>query len=359
MSNKCCCRECAIFVDDFDNSAGTVLDSNWDEVSGSWEYTGPGLRENSGVAGGLAICEIETATEEQSIIMGAVRDHVDIVGVVCNYLNSENYFYAEIEGTVTQTLVRLFRVAGGVATPLHANTIAPPAGVNEGFSVCLSHTSFTVSVGQGLVYVCLDEIASPLHTGGKKAGLRNGGTSTIDYDEFVLENYSGLDGIFDDSKCCDKQCECVSGAERFCIPNELTLTFVTTGGCSGQLSGVTIDLVWQPIAERWQSTGNNPSCANLDGGADMTWGLFCNQSNCFGPPVTATFRLISWQGSDICDTVVDGCLDADDEQSSFTCDPLSIIFPTHPFSAVLPPDPEDCGCCDQLQDGSWHAVITA
>lgn len=350
---KCCCRECAIFTDDFDNPAGTDLDENWDEVSGSWEYTEPGLRETSG-GGALAICEVETATEEQSIIMGAVRDHVDIVGVVCNYLDSENYFYAEIEGTVTQTLVRLYRVEGGTPTLLHDNVIAPPAGVSEGFSVCLSYTSFTVHVGQGIVYVCLDEIITPLHTGGKKAGLRNGGTSTIDYDEFVLENYIGSDGLFGVAKCCDKQCECESGGNLFCIPNELTLTIVADGGCTGFV----VDLVWQPISRRWQSTGNNPTCANLNGGADVTWGLFCDQANCFGPPVTATFRLLSWQGSDICDTVVDGCLDADDEQTSFTCDPLSIVFPSHPFTAVMPPDPEDCGCCDQLQDGSWHAVIT-
>ena len=354
--SDCCLPECASFTDDFDNPAGSTLDSNWDERSGAWEYLGPGLQENSGGAGGIAICQVETATEEQSIVITGPRDEADVVSVICNYLDDNNYFFVEMEGNVS-TEIRLYRRASGSNQLLHTGTIDPPVPSDPGgMTVCFSYTSFTVTAGEGVVYVCIDDY----HVGGKKAGLRNGGTSTIDFDDFTLENYAGSDGNFDGPTCCLKQCECRSGAEVYCIPNTLTLTFVATGlgNACGALDGLSFPLTWQPMVQRWQSTGHQPPGAL---GGDITWILECNASLC--PPLSQgyIFKLSSYSGV-VCSTPgapsEDDCLALDSGNDSYTCNPLIVSFIGQSFVGIDPPDPGECFYCVQTAPGWWNVVIT-
>ena len=350
---KCCCADCEVFFDDFVNAAGPAFDANWDDRSGTWDYLGPGLHEDSG-GGGVAICQTETKSEEMSVSAGGPRGASDIHGVICNFLNDNNYFLAEIEGITTSTVVRLYRRADGFNTLLYSETIAPavPHDPQGGLAICFTESSFTVLAGEAIIYECDPEI----HVGGKKAGLRNGGTSTIQYDQFLLENYTGNDGEFDGAVCCLKQCECNEGGTTYCMPRDLTLNLIGLLSCGSTTA--TIPLAWQPFTHRWESSGSQPSCANLDGGPDLGWALECDTSQCVGTPVNATFRLISSQGSDRCDTPVDGCLDSDAGQVSFTCSPLEIVFPLRQFSGVELPDPETCGCCYQLAYGEWYATVT-
>ncbi len=360
MDACCCIHDCGVFDDNFDRED---LGDNWSvrtiPVTGVWVITAGELTE-AGNDGAIVICQVETATEEQSVSV----ELVDITnglepGIVCNYLNDDNYFFVELEHSGIEPSrsleVRFYRRSGGVDTLLHSHLV-PPLDAdpveNRNVNVCFSRTSFSVSSSTWIAFWPDPDI----YPGGRKAGLRNGSAAAITLDEFTLQNFTGEDSVADFDLCCVQQCHCIEDGKRFSISHNLILT-LSFSGCLGNGSA-DIPLTWNPVQLHWESEVGLPA-GIFD--LDNRWVLKCDSSVCDGGP-GGTFILTSdYDNNPNCDELLDICFSVDTPQTGFTCKPLIIEFD----GTVWPDDKDNhdpCGLCGEVQDmsiaGGWSATVT-
>jgi len=304
----------------------------------------------TGTDNALVICQTSTKTEEQFVrveIQGRNDDTVN--GIVCNYLDDDNYFWTEIEnsldGAIAIILIRLYRMGAGTPELLYSTSVVDELQASqEEVEICFSATSFTVSVGAiAVAYDCDPNI----HIGGKKAGLKNGAAFEISYDDFDLENYSGTDGLFlDGTACCGQQCHCIDEEGRHCIPQVLTATFTATGTCAPALDGYTLDLTWNAQTFQWENRADQPPCKETP-----PYTSFCciDDGACTGGTGPGdTYRLHT--------------LFAQRDSTNITCSPFSVVFPEVEITCPLPPCYPDIpgGCCPTPvgESGTYQITVT-
>ena len=343
MSNwwRCrCCRDCSIFSDDFVDDPSTTLNPDWTEESGDWEYVGDDfLQENGNVdASVLAVATTRTSDQSVSCVLRDLQTG-DKPRLICNAVDELNYFFAEMEQNATDTTVRICKRTGGSNTLL-ISKIVDQIDPNSDVTICVNKTSLAwyadpVPGADAFVYACNPS----LFPSGKKSGLGNGGTSTIQFDDFAVGDFIGVDG----RRCCVQQCLCKKDGEEFCIPHNLIITLTAWGSCYTKLDGVTIPIVYQPENDWWESATPAPWCMST-----ATWILSCGAPmQCPQTPApNFTLRTIS---GDLCTEICDG-------EISYSCDPLVAAFPCQDHT---PFDPSVlCECCDDQANGGWCATVT-
>lgn len=355
---RCCCfGPCAVFSDPFDREDNTDLGSGWDERNGVTAIVNEELEQGGG---GLVIATTSTATEEQSV-SGRITTYAtgDVFDIVCNYLDDANYFFARHIQGATNATVRLYRRAGGIDTPLTPALTTPKyeEGI-DGVGVCFSKESFTW-VGPFAVPL-FDYSCNPsIHSGGKKAGLGNGGSSTIGWDDFVLANYHGEDGPAA-TVCCLQQCKC---GEQ-CIPQELTLTLEATGACAG-MDGWSTAIVYNHETEEWESqVASEPPCAI----PTFFWRFGCARPVCGVASTPGKLFILSNDEDEKgggCGTSTSDCMPITQLSPTFNeesaqCSPLIVVFPWQTWLGTPEPEPPgECQCCNPRKNGAWRAIVTA
>lgn len=352
----CCMDGCAIFSGEFDVPDSDDLGSNWVEgPTGNWRTASSYLVED-GTAGAFVICQVETDTEEMAVAVSGPRAPGDIIGAIANYLANNKFFYATVEDSGPDSVVKLYKRGPGGDTLLRQKTIAqvPSPG---GPQICLSEDSFTVLAGEAIVYVC----DPGLYDGGLKSGVFNGASQRTEFSSFEVLDYRGTDGGYDGNTCCLKQCRCEERGVIYCIPRTLTLTFSAPGpdnGC-GYLDGETITLTWSPENGYWISPENTdasmPAC--MQGLNPFWWVLECVGGPCAVEGATYTLRT-SIEGDPCTFNDDNQCLWWESGPLTVSCDPFALTFTSKSYGGSPGFPAAECGCCDTETAGSYTFTIT-
>jgi len=354
----CCCdKTCSVFSDDFEEDASTTLNANWSEESGDWEYTGTDCLRENGTPGACVLATALSDTREQFAsceIRGvAVGDKVRLI---VNAVDANNYFFAEVEQQSTSTAIRFYRRENGNNTLLQAYEVGPQMDSTlQSVGVCITDETFSLSLPPSpfsvatFAFDCNPE----LFMTGKRAGLGNGGTTTIEFAGFSFGN-----ALPHTSHCCAYQCMC----DGLCIPRRLLATFSAGGGCAA-LDGVSFHIDYLVGADTWVSDRNadTPLCLK-----NAMWEFSCSPDSACITAEAKTFGLV------IRDRSYGSCYHAGGGEcgfgmgsrweASFSCDPFVVVFPVvsyPPFEPPLVEEDDECDCCDFYPGGWWQITITA
>jgi hypothetical protein len=231
----CCPDSCLILFDDFNRSAVGCL---WDDRQGNWSINTNRLRE-SGNSGALIIAQrqVPELSFSVSVETPSVPENAKY-RVIVNYVDDDNYHFAEFEFLSNTLKIRLYKRSGGSNSLLlerswnDVNVI----DMEESFGVCLSEKIFWASQKYDPYQVW---ITNPtLHSGGYRAGLGNGAGIQIEYDNFYLEETGDTR-----SGCVKCSCRCndvplpmnltahctFSGGFAACDPVSVPLQAITPG----------------------------------------------------------------------------------------------------------------------------------
>lgn len=242
--NCCCLGECRAFTDDFnreDNTNLNVPGNYWTEVIGDSaidsnqvKIPGPGLIATTAVNRGVDGRVYVTVPANSFVPQ---RQH----RLIINYLDEDNYIFAEIEtgvGTVENADIRLFNRVEGANNLLDSGVGLEYPLLQDAAFLLLCRTETGVYFqcpgffgGNHLLFSCV-----PVDNLGRKGGLGNGGSNDIWFDTFGLK-----EGYQTDPLCPKCFCECVDETGDHCVPHELTLEIEATDLCVCQ-HGLTVPL---------------------------------------------------------------------------------------------------------------------
>lgn len=311
----CCPDSCYVTSDDFNRPDSTDLGCWWRERSGNWSVHTNRLRE-SGNAGALVIAE--TPAPEISFRVSAQSPNVPagaVYRVVANYLDDNNYHFAEFEFPTGRLIVRLYKRSGGVNTKLKerqwdVNMVGNP----QELGVCFTEKIF--SAGQKYEpYMAWITNPVPIQ-GGYRAGLGNGGGVQIEYDDFRLDEH------YDTNPDC---LICVCRCDDFPLPMDLTARCTFSGGL-GDCQPVDVPLQAVVPSEGWESNEQwygwaTVDCSDCPDPLDpfTLHVIFRCESPCGGDP-DKHFWVWAWA------TDVGGDGTACNLPGGLNCDPVSIPF---------------------------------
>ena len=150
-----CCSTgdpCALVSDDFDRANSTNLGAGWSEESGDFTISSNKLNYNSGT--NAVVINTTTHTSQEVTITVDVRQGITTgttFRIILSYVDTDNYYYAELTIGSAQTL-RLVERSGGTDTELDSATVTTFAGTSYPFTACMTEFSFSatangVSVG--------------------------------------------------------------------------------------------------------------------------------------------------------------------------------------------------------------------
>jgi len=308
-----CCPDCLALADDFQRA---TLGCQWNQRSGSWSISSDRLRE-AGNEDALII--LQRAVSDLSFLAWASTPNVptgSIYRVIVNYVDDDNYHFAEFEFTSSQLTIRLCKRAGGSNSTLKerswdVNMVGSP----QSFGVCFTEKIF--SAGQAYEPYMLWITDPTPHDGGYRAGLGNGANVQIEFDEFWLSEH--LDTNVDCTYCV---CRCDA------VPLPMTLTAHVTfknslAACDPV--DVTLEAIRSGSPEpgweqgQWYGTAT-VDCSECNQPIDPFDLQITFRCGCDGDPSRPFWLRVQDDDALGGDSAV--CSRAD----AFTCDPLSIMF---------------------------------
>jgi hypothetical protein len=341
MGDRRCCCGCWTGSDDFNRADSTDLGDDWDERSGDWEIKSNQLYE-SGNAGAMVIFQPNHG-KPRSIVTVYITDEDtnDIYRVIVNYLDDDNYMYAELDigtGGVGGSTVSLHSVTGGSDSELisQAVTLTGFPALSRTMNVCLSSEIFSVEVSNISADMCVWYETGPVHSTGYKTGLGNGYGQAIYYDDFTMSEH------WEDDPECPDCCPCRCGENE--IQKDLIATYVGEDECD-TLDGITVELTnsvgwhyWDGVLDDCTGAADADCCGDLIG---LEMRLTCgSQDDVTTWTLTLdTSALSGGLGCQACGLTL--YADADS-----TCDPLNLIFkcgPGYPGTSTCPNTCWDCG----------------
>lgn len=326
-----CCLDCLIFSDNFQRAE---LGCQWETVQGSWSILNQRLRE-SGNAGALAV-PYRAAGEQSFYVLGHTPELVNgaVYRVIGNYVDSDNYYFAEFAFSTTEIQVRTYRRAAGNDDLLKSDSWNVNwLGWSGQFLICLSHQSFLAEFNPDASHderyaVC--QGAPSLYTLGYRAGLGNGGSVPVEYDSFIFQETG-----YTKEGCPTCYCKCP------CDPILKTLKMTLSSPDCPAIDGCTWDLVRQGFESVWICDDTNPTCVGLTG--VLRASLACD-SEAEGEGCEKYRLWFSWVTSD-CPVTAGDC----ERPSQCTCSPFYLRYAGYVMDNM-----GDCGLC---QDWPAHFDI--
>lgn len=339
---RCCCsgQSCIIFEDAFNRLNNTNLGAGWYEANGNSDIFSSTLRVPSG---GRVTCTRPNPLSTPATRTTAVLKNPQSGDVFRACLNSDreglNCLFAEFEAMGGgQAWIRACSLSNGIVTLLDQNQVGYTAGLDNNLVACRTLTGLYAGCDASMTtWACIaDDDYRNVY---RRAGLANGGNTSIQFDNFQYMQYEYPPGTI----CFACACECDDGVDKRCMPKQLTLTItVVLGGMCDCLDGETVTLNFvdgnQP-AISWSGTGN---FCTWNGGAPEPWAftLWCD-----GPFILCLAEnqssICGWNppGDGPC-TVVPPQVSA--SPSSVQCDPLEIVYTG--FLCTGSPPPPDPTC---------------
>lgn len=199
----CCCRGCRIFRDYFNREE---LGDDWTaRLSSTWEVGMVTDRLSTTDGAALLICDTVHPDGTESAHVSATGQSSgdgDQIRLVVDYLDDDNYHFAEIEVATSPSsgALRLYKRSGGSNSLLkQQSSVNLQTGVDYSLRVCFNASYFIFHVDSLHLYV--DGVVSH---GGDQVGLATGTLSgTAQVDDFVFQKNG-----FDTESCpkCDVEC---------------------------------------------------------------------------------------------------------------------------------------------------------
>lgn len=259
-----CCLDCLIFSDNFQRAE---LGCQWETVQGSWSILNQRLRE-SGNAGALAV-PYRAAGERSFFVLGHTPELVNgaVYRVIGNYVDSDNYYFAEFAFSTTEVQVRTYRRAVGNDDLLKSDSWNVNwLGWSGQFLMCLSHKSFLAEFEPDASHddryaVC--QGAPSLHSCGYRAGLGNGGSVPVEYDSFIFQETG-----YTKEGCPTCYCKCP------CDPVLKTLKLRFISPDCPELDGCTFDMNRHGFDDYWELNAGVTNCTYIQG--TLTATLVCD-----------------------------------------------------------------------------------
>jgi len=117
-TKRCCCQnatDCLIASDDFNRTAATSLGANWVEQTGDWEIVS---NELVAVSDGIVLTSHRQAkpvntTYNYNIEVDMIVGSVTSWGIICKYIDDDNYDWIDLTLDGTQLWPTFYRRAGG------------------------------------------------------------------------------------------------------------------------------------------------------------------------------------------------------------------------------------------------------
>lgn len=266
-----CCADCDILSDDF-NRANGGPGCLWEPRHGNWSVNNQLLHEN-GTPGALIVARRQPP--DLGFLIGAETPQVAsgaAYRLIANYVDDDNYQFAEYAFTATELTMRLHRRTNGSdGDPLVSRTWnASMVGNEQSFGLYLSPKLFWATQKYPPYQVWVTNPS--LFTAGYGSGLGNGAAIALDYDNFLLrQNGDVLSG------CTKVACRC----DDFPLPMDLTARCTLAGGLAA------CEAIDVPL--RAHITGSpNFSGGEWYGSAETD----CSDCNIYQDPITlyVTFR---------------------------------------------------------------------
>lgn len=197
----CCCGDdCTFFTDDFNRADSSDLGSDWTEAAGNWEVASNILVPDGGSS--LAVCTntdvYDITPNNYRVLVEGFGDEGDKVRIVIDYVDDDNYHFAEV--TVASTsgsgklngTISLYKRSGGSDALLVGPNDQDTAfeGAKFGVQVCVidgrfSALCYSPSMSQASSG---STIINTTYHGGDQQGIATGGTA-VDV-SFSLYNIS-------------------------------------------------------------------------------------------------------------------------------------------------------------------------
>lgn len=204
-----CCPGCLALADDFQRA---TLGCQWSQRSGSWSISSDRLVESGNDD---AVIIAQRAVSDMSFRVVASIPNVPsgaIYRAIVNYVDDDNYHFAEIDFTSGALTIRLCKRSGGSNSTLKERSWdGSMVGSPQSVGVCFTEKIF--SAGQEYEPYMLWITDPTPHDGGYRAGLGNGANVEIEFDDFWLSEH--LDTNADCAYCV---CRCDN------VPLPMTLT---------------------------------------------------------------------------------------------------------------------------------------
>jgi len=232
----CCCDlTCLVLADDFDRTPSSTIDG-WDERSGDWEIDSNQLHE-AGTVGAMIIANASVPRPSFFVSVGIPAVVLNAAyRLYANYLDDTHYYMAEFAFDGTFLTISLYQTA----TLLKQETWpCEPIGYAASIYLYLAEGAFTACfscVELMATDLCRCHLDPILYAGGRKAGLGNGSTEAIVYDDFLFEE---LDDTLDLGWCpiCAMGCGCrCCGGDTLCDDSSADLCLSISSECD-QLDG--------------------------------------------------------------------------------------------------------------------------
>jgi len=279
-ANWCCRGSCAIASDDFNRADSTDLGSLWQEVSGDWTIASNRLRE-AGTSGTLVVCTTQNPSNTPTCHAGVLTKDLQegkkfrlLVNLTEDF---SRYLYAEftcLAGTSAWASI------GDETGEIAGRDANYTPGQDSSIGICRNLTGMyaTFGVARPYIHACVS------WNGGRRAGLGNGSSEIIQFDDFDFRQHQVST---DDPACPGCLCDC----EDYAVCRNLVATFETEPGEAPWLDGQEISLGpgLAPLSStiiEWSGEKDLPSC----GGPDYTvhWELaldcvdwvLCRPSGC-------------------------------------------------------------------------------
>jgi len=321
MSRRCCCdRPCIIVEDDFNRVNNTDLGPKWVEVSGDSEIVSNTLLQIPG-PGLVRTVASHPVNHVSGLVYGTAKNlqNGKRYRLIINYVDSSNYVYAEIYCTSSEVAtVGIYNMAGGSPTTLaEVTNVGYLAGDEAYMLLCRSNDAvFLDTVLATVIWSCLND------NGGRKAGLANGGSTALEWDDFQ----------FTEHKITNADCpECYCDCDGNCIPKTLTLTVLASGLCACNDGAYTTISYTTPIENcTWFGTLDLDDMWSCEGSIG-TWEFTFLRVN--GPSGQRFYLCMLPLGIGLCGDPGPCAVGGNGGGSfdySHTCSPLSVLF--GPFS---------------------------
>lgn len=340
---RCCCQGCEVFTDDFNRTASTDLGGGWVEDSGDWEIVScphtpaHGSNELQSTDDGLIYTTTritKTKTQRRYLLLKILntQEGKSYRLAIC-VDGGGDYMYLEFACAASNIAnITLNTNTGGVdsGTPIDEETGSWNAGDDYTLFACCSE--------EGVYGGCLEQswvVWDCEACDGDRAGIANESGTTVEFDNFgfylhALDNLPNVDTL-----CPDCPCEC----DGHCIPKTLTLTLESS--CNhrdGLTCTLNIDETNEPYFE-WIGECDWPTiCDDPESGLTtrVYFRLHClSNSPSTGTKwalCTAAFQssasTTDWGTVDPTSTCAPAYSDPGEYSTSYTCDPLEIIWRT-------------------------------
>lgn len=358
MSRRCCCPACTALLDTF-NRANSPTVSGWTEIAGTWSIAGNRLRE-AGTADALIRADTPVFYRGEMQIVVQAMDFAtgDKYRICVDWVHgTSNYYYAEYEKLAALDTWRV-SVLDKTDNVLDTEDIVAPPGVAGQMGLIACFIGGHKNSARCHFLADLDfrepgglfpwDIVVPNR--GKYSGLGNGGSSQIEYDQYVLTNPDTVN-----RDCVSCWCFC----DGYTIPKVLTATF------SGYLAwecvdGVTVTLTYDKSEDGWLGTLANKwdlklTCAD---GTQPKGGAMCLDLFPAGVGIDVDCCANYFGDTDIGETCVgDPALSCSvDSNYDSTCDPIVLNY--GPWTTV--PSDLSCSPCGGApgEPGGFSIVVT-